>query len=101
MCNVGNSERLKFLTRVRLGLNHLADHKFRHNFQDWVNLICSCCQEIENLTHFLLHCFHYHCARQNFFEKVSKIDSTILKQNDHDQVIWKLLLFGNEKLKAA
>ena len=35
--NVDSSEGLKFLTRIRLGLSHLADHKFRHNFQDCVN----------------------------------------------------------------
>ena len=30
--NVDRSEGLKFLTRIRLGLSYLADHKFRHNF---------------------------------------------------------------------
>ena len=38
---------LKFLTRMRLGLSHLADHRFRHNFQDCLNPIYSCGQEIE------------------------------------------------------
>ena len=38
---------LKILTRMRLGLSHLADHKFRHNFQDCLNPIYSCGQEIE------------------------------------------------------
>ena len=45
--NVESSEGLKFLTGIRLGLSHLADHKFRRNFQDCVNLICSWGQEIE------------------------------------------------------
>ena len=40
--NVDSSEGLKFLTRVILRLSHLDDHKFRHNFQYCVNLICSC-----------------------------------------------------------
>ena len=31
---VDSSEWLKFFTRIRLGLSHLADHKFRHNFQE-------------------------------------------------------------------
>ena len=35
--NVESSEGLKFLARIRLGLSLLADHKFRHNFQDWWN----------------------------------------------------------------
>ena len=37
-----NFEGLKLLTRMRLGLGYLADHKFRHNFQDCLNPICSC-----------------------------------------------------------
>ena len=32
-----NFEGLKLLTRIRLGLRHSADHKFRHNFQDCLN----------------------------------------------------------------
>ena len=99
MFNVDSSEGLKFLTRIRLGLSQVADHKFIHNFQDCVNLVCSCGQEIETSTHFLLHCFNYHRARQTLFEKVKKIDSSILKQRD--QVKTKILLFDDEKLKAA
>ena len=99
MFNVDSSEGLKFLTRIRLGLSQVADHKFIHNFQDCVNLVCSCGQEIETSTHFLLHCFNYHRARQTLFEKVKKIDSSILKQRD--QFKTKILLFDDEKLKAA
>ena len=40
--NIDSSEGLKFLTRIRPGLSHLADHKFRHKFQDCVNPISSC-----------------------------------------------------------
>ena len=25
---------IKFLTRLRIGLNHLNEHKFKHNFQN-------------------------------------------------------------------
>ena len=64
-----------------------------------VNPVCSCDHETETSIHFLLQCSNYHCARQTLFEKVNKVDSSILKQND--QVITKLLLLGNEKLKAA
>ena len=55
--------------------------------------------EIETATHFLLHNSNYHCARQSLYEKVNKTDSTILMEND--QVVTKILLFGNEKLKFA
>ena len=40
--NIDCSEGLKFLTRIRPGLSHLADHKFSHKFQDCVNPISSC-----------------------------------------------------------
>ena len=74
---------LKLLTRMRrLGLSHLADHSFRHNFQDCLNLICSCGQEIKTTSHFLFHCRNYRCARKTFFEKINFIDSNILQQSD-------------------
>ena len=82
---------------MRLGLSHLADHKSRHNFQDCLNLICSCGQEIETTSHFLLHCLNYRCARKTFFEKINLIDSNILQQGDLS--ITNDLLFGSDKLK--
>ena len=97
--NVESSEGLKLLIRIRFGWSHLADHKFRHNFQECINSICSCDQDIETSTYFLFHCSNYHCVRQTLFKNINNIDSTILKQNY--QVVTKLLLFGNEKLKVA
>ena len=42
---------LKLLTRMILGMSHLADHKSRHNFQDCLNPIFSCGQKIETTSH--------------------------------------------------
>ena len=92
-----NFEGLKLLTRMRLGLSHLADHKFRHDSRDCLNPICSCGQEIETTSHFLLHGLNYHCTRKTFFEKINVIDSNILEQSDLS--ITNDLLFGSEKLK--
>ena len=82
---------------MRLGLSHLAEHKFRQNFPDCLNSICSCGQEIETTSHFLLRCLKYHFARQTFFEKINLIDSNILQQNDLS--ITKNLLLDSEKLR--
>ena len=71
--DVESSEGLKCLTRIRLGLSHLTDRNFRHNFQDCVNPICSCGQEIETSTHFLVQGSNYHCARQTLFKKIKLI----------------------------
>ena len=92
-----NFEGLKLLTRIRLGLSHLADHKFRHDFQDCLNSICSCGQEIETTGHFLLHCLNYRCSRKTFSEKINLTDSNISQQSDFS--ITKDLLFGSEKLE--
>ena len=76
-CNVFKkvSEGLKFLTRVRFGLKHLANPKLSRNFQYCVNSICICGQETKVLTHFFFHCSNYHCERQNqtFFLKKTKL----------------------------
>ena len=41
---------LKLLTRMRVNLSHLREHKFRHNFLDTLNSLCSCSLEIESLS---------------------------------------------------
>ena len=53
----------KLLTRLRLGLSHLWEHKFKHGFLDSLNPICNCGQDIEISTHFLLHCSNYSSER--------------------------------------
>ena len=76
---------------MRLGLSHLADHKFRHNFQDCLKPLWSYGQEIEIASHFLLHFLKYCGAKK----KKSLIDSNILQQNGLS--ITKDLLFSSEK----
>ena len=34
MFNVHDSHGVKLLTRLKVGLSHLHENKFRHNFQD-------------------------------------------------------------------
>ena len=55
MFNVDSREGLKFFKRsrlgLRLGMSHLVDNKFRHNFQDCLNPVFSGRKEIENPFH--------------------------------------------------
>ena len=57
LCN--NSKGIQLLRRLRLGLSHLREHKFKHNFQDTLNPICNCAEDIETSCHYLLHCSLY------------------------------------------
>ena len=43
-------------TRLRLGLSHLREHRFKHGFQDMLNPLCSCGNDVEYTEHFLFHC---------------------------------------------
>ena len=40
--NCHNPKGIKLITRLRLGLSHLREHKFKHSFQDSLNPFCSC-----------------------------------------------------------
>ena len=41
---------------MRVSLNHLCEHKFKHIFHDTLNPICNCGKDIETSSHYLLHC---------------------------------------------
>ena len=94
--NINDTKELKLLTRLQLGLGHLGDHKFRHNFQECVSPTCYCGQDIETTVHFLLHCPNHHCARKTLFHKINQVSGTISRQSD--STITKILLFGDNKL---
>ena len=50
---------IKLVTRIRLGLSHLQEHKFKHSFQDTLNPFCNCGMDVESSTYFLLPCPSY------------------------------------------
>ena len=58
--NCHNPKGIKLLSRLRLGLNHFREHKFKYSFQDSLNSFCSCGKgEAETSSHYLLHCSNY------------------------------------------
>ena len=54
--NYHNPKGIKLINRLRLGLSHLREHKFKHNFQESLNPLRNCGHGIESTTHFFLHC---------------------------------------------
>ena len=91
-----NPKGIRLLTRLRLGLNHLRDHKFKHSFQDCLNPVCFCSNEIETFTHYLLHCPTYTNERMTILNKIKSINCSILEFSD--AVVTKILLFGDKTL---
>ena len=57
--NIHNPTGLKLLTMLRLGISHINEHRFNHNFRDCVNPLCPCSLEVQSSSHFFVHC-HYH-----------------------------------------
>ena len=60
------------MARLCLGCSHLNEHKFRHNSQDCLNLLCSCSLEIEDTVHYLQHYYHF---SQYCFDLINSVKS--------------------------
>ena len=70
--NCHNPKAIKFITRLRLGLSYIREHKFRHSFQGFLNPFCSCGLDIESTVHFLLHCPMYITERHTLLSNIKK-----------------------------
>ena len=78
--NCHNPRGIKLLSRLRLGLSHLREHKFKHSFQDSLNPFCSCGKgEVETSSHYLLHCSNYSEERLALLNTIRNIDKSILQ----------------------
>ena len=94
--NCHNPKVIKLLTRLRIGLSHLHEYKFKHSFQDTLNLICNCGEDIETTSHYLLHCPDYLHERKTLLNTVICIVPNIFDFNN-DQLI-EILLQGKKDL---
>ena len=90
--NIKNCIGLKPLTRLRLGLSYLNEHRFNHNCQNCINPLCTCSLEIESTAHLFLHCHHYHNIREKLLNSLEVIDTNLLKLSE-DQLT-KVLPYG-------
>ena len=74
-------------------MSHLREHKFKHNFQDCLNPICSCGLDIESTSHFLLHCPTFNDERYTLLSTLNNIDPTLLELTKSS--LSQTLLYGN------
>ena len=75
---------LKLITRLKLGSSHLRFHKFKYNFQDTLNSICSCGTVVNKYVillwylwtniHYFLHCLIFSEEKLTPFNKIQSID---------------------------
>ena len=92
--NCHNPRGIKLLSRLRLRLSHLREHKLKHSFQDSLNPFCSCGKgEVKTSSHYLLHCSNYSEERLVLLNTMKNIDMFILQLSDSK--FTTILLFGN------
>ena len=77
-----NLHGFKLLTRARVGLSHLREHKLRHNFQDLLDPFHNCGRHIETTIDFFLRCLNYSNQRIILVEKSRNTKRSLLNQND-------------------
>ena len=69
---------IKYLTRLKLGLSHLNEHKFRNNFQDCLNPLRSCSLEVKKTNHYFLLCHYYNDICKTLLDTVKEITNKCL-----------------------
>ena len=91
MYNIFDPKGYTFLSRWRLGLSHLNKHRFGHTFQDCMNPLFSCVVEVEDISHYLLHCHHFY---HQWIELISNVKSvynnfeSMSDNNKKDALLW-------------
>ena len=57
---------LKLLTRLRVGLSHLREHKFKNNFQETLNPLCPYSLEVRSTYHSFMRCEIFLISEMSF-----------------------------------
>ena len=85
---------IKYITRIRPEFSHLREHKLKHSFQDTLNPIRNCGNDVESTIHFFLHCL----LHSTLLSILVDIDHTLLVNADFSHA--QTLLFGNTTFNA-
>ena len=90
---------VKLLTRLRLWLSHIREHKFKDSFQDTLNALCSCGKEVVTTFHFLRSCPDYSDERLSLLSKIRNINPNNL-ENTNSQIT-QFFLYGDKNFTAS
>ncbi len=95
---VNNPSGLAILTQLRVGLSNLNFYKFKHNFRDSLDLLCSTNDGVEDTEHYLLLCHTYNESRINFLSSVNAISLPHGFINLSNDELLKRIIYGHEQL---
>ena len=91
--NIHDQVGIKLLTRLRLGLSHLREHKFWHNFEDILNPLCSCFTEGETTLYCFILCQFFNDIRETLMNDLMNTNRS-LPSLSKDKLI-SILLYGS------
>ena len=83
------------LARLCLGFSYLNEHRFRHNFQEFLNPLCTCSLERENTFYYLLHCHHNTPFCTDLMKSVKTFVVDFEPLSDSKKV--EILLYGDSR----
>ena len=85
---------VRLLNRLCLGFSHLREHKFRHNFVDTLNPLCSCCLGTKDTGDYILRCQNNLLFHTTFMNDLNNINTAIASLNTND--LLRVILYGDE-----
>ena len=97
--NICNPNSLKPLTRLRLGLSHLNEHRFNRNFEDCINPLCTCSFDIVLTSHFFLHCHYHDSIRHMMFNELCEVNVNL--PNASDEKLENIRLYGSSLFSSV
>ena len=93
---------LKLLTRLRLGLSHLNEHRFKHNFKNcinllWINLLLTYCHYYSTL------CISFLNAQlpEGMFVKTLLCGNLIFDENDNQKIFDSKYILNSKRFSRC
>ena len=89
---------VKVLTRLRLDFNHLAEKKFRHNFNDFMNPMSFCGKKPVKALYYFWRCDFYSVYRLKLLNDNCALHQSL--KNFSEENLLKMLLYGAEDFSS-
>ena len=89
---------LRLLTQLRVDLNDLREHRFRHGFANCPSPICACGREIESTSHYLHRCPRFNAQRNELHSNIRSLDAADTVFSSNPDVFTATLLYGMKNL---
>ena len=91
--NCYNPTGIKLITRFKLGLNHLQNHRFSHSFLECLNPICCCGKDLETTVQYVLHCPIFH-MKDRFFSTTFEASIKMLQSGSDSRKLRRSYLYS-------